>query len=346
MSNPDPIPVAVVGTGRMGRHHVRICSELPEADLLAVVDPDADRAGALADQYNCDDLRSVDELLAKYPHVKAATIAAPTVHHAAVAEPLLAAGVACLVEKPLAESSDVARRIVELGEAHDTVVQVGHTERFNPAVRAISELDITPRFIEVDRVSPMTFRSVDVGVVFDIMIHDIDIVLMMARSEVVDVRATGVAVLGEHEDVANARLEFADGCVANLTASRLAMKTERKLRVFSESAYISLNYATKEGVIMNRTANDAKLQEIRSELAAGADLSSLDWTEVVSRQEIAINDEEPLRAEQQNFLAAVRGEQQPAVPGRAGLAAVDIAERVVASIATHAWTGVESPRIV
>lgn len=346
MSNPTPLPVAVVGTGRMGRHHVRILAEIPEADLLAVVDPDADRAGALADQYNCDDLRCVAELLAKYPHVKAVTIAAPTVHHAAVAEPLLSAGVACLIEKPLAESSDVARRIVELGESNNTVVQVGHTERFNPAVRAISELDITPRFIEVDRVSPMTFRSVDVGVVFDIMIHDIDIVLMMAQSEVTDVRATGVAVLGEHEDVANARLEFADGCVANLTASRLAMKTERKLRVFSESAYISLNYATKEGVIMNRTANDAKLQEIRSELAAGADLSSLDWTEVVSRQEIEINDEEPLKAEQQNFLAAVRGEEQPAVPGSAGLAAVDIAERVVASIATHAWTGVESPRIV
>jgi predicted dehydrogenase len=201
-SSHQKTPVAVIGVGRMGRHHARIYSELPGAELLAVVDGDADRAGAAADQYGCDAAASVEELLAKHPQVRAVSIATPTVSHESCALPLIDRGVACLIEKPLAPSSASAHRIVETAERRGVLVQVGHTERFNPAVRAISELEITPRFIEVDRVSPMTFRSIDVGVVFDIMIHDLDITLMMARSPLREVKAVGVAVLGRHEDVA------------------------------------------------------------------------------------------------------------------------------------------------
>src|SRR5690606_31853280 len=153
--------------------------------------------------------------------------------------------IACLIEKPLAGSVAVARRLVDLARERDALIQVGHTERFNPVVRAVAGLNVRPRFIEVDRVSPMTVRSIDVGAVFDIMIHDRHSVLMRAQAPIKEVRAAGVAVLGKHEDVANARIEFEDGCVANLTASRLALKTERKLRVFSESAYLSVNYAAK-----------------------------------------------------------------------------------------------------
>jgi len=346
MSDNERIPCAAIGVGRMGRHHARIYHELPNAELLAVVDLDEDRRGALADQYQCDDLATVEELLDKHPQVKAVTVAVPTVHHEAVATPLLERGIACLIEKPMAQSVEVAQRIVDVARAHRALVQVGHTERFNPAVRAISDLHITPRFIEVDRVSPMTFRSIDVGVVFDIMIHDIDIVLSMATSPIKDVRAAGVAVLAEHEDVANARIEFEDGCVANLTASRLALKTERKLRVFSETAYISLNYAKKSGVIINRTANDATLRDVREQVAAGADLSDLDYTQLVNREEITINDEEPLKAELTNFLDAVAGKDAPAVDADAGFAAVSCAEQIVDAIRSHKWEGVDTSRPV
>ncbi|MEX0741215.1 MAG: Gfo/Idh/MocA family oxidoreductase, partial [Phycisphaeraceae bacterium] len=229
-----------------------------------------------------------------------------------------------------------------IARSSGSLVQVGHTERFNPAVRAISELEITPRFIEVDRVSPMSFRSIDVGVVFDIMIHDIDIVLMMAQSPLRDVRAAGVAVLGRHEDVANARLEFEDGCVANLTASRLALKTERKLRVFSETAYISLNYATKSGVLLNRTDNTAALDEVRQQIEHGADLSELDYADLVNVRDITIEDEEPLRAELMNFLDAVAGRARPAVDAAAGFAAVETAQRVVDAIRQHTWSGLDA----
>jgi predicted dehydrogenase len=342
----EAIPVAVIGVGRMGRHHARIYHQLPQAQLLAVVDADEDRAGALADQYHCDCLASVDELLAKYPQVKAVSIAVPTVYHEPVAEPLLARHIACLIEKPMAQSVEVGKRIVSTAEQHGTLLQVGHTERFNPAVRAIRDWDITPRFIECDRVSPMTFRSVDVGVVFDMMIHDLDIILMMARSPLVNVHACGVALMGKNEDVADARLEFEDGCVAKITASRLALKTERKLRVFSEDGYISLDYATKSGISLRRTGNISTLHEVREQLASGEDLSNLDYTDLVNIQELTINDEEPLTAELTNFLNAVTGADRPEVDARAGFAAVEVAERVVQKIRDHKWKGLDLEKLV
>ena len=341
----EAMPVAVIGVGRMGRHHARIYHQMPQAELLAVVDPDEDRAGALADDYGCEALESVEQLLERFPQVRAVSIATPTVFHESSASPLLERGVACLIEKPLAGSSESGRRIVELAERNGALVQVGHTERFNPALRAIGELNITPRFIEVDRVSPMTFRSIDVGVVFDIMIHDLDIVLMMSGSGLAEVRATGVAVLGEHEDVANARLAFENGCVANLTASRLALKTERKLRVFSETSYISLDYARKSGVVIQRTDNQQALEDVRAQIEAGADLSDVDYTELVNVEEIKINDEEPLRAELTNYLEAVAGRAAPAVDARAGLAAVEAAERVVSAIRQHKWDGLDGSAV-
>ncbi len=342
----SPLAVAVIGVGRMGRHHARIYHQLSQAELLAVVDGDEDRAGALADQYACDCLPDVEALLEKYPQLQAVSIAVPTVYHEQVAEPLLTRGIACLIEKPMAQSVEVGKRIVDTARRHQTLVQVGHTERFNPAVRAISDWDITPRFIECDRVSPMTFRSVDVGVVFDMMIHDLDIILMMARSPLTDVQACGVALLGEHEDVADARLVFEDGCVAKITASRLALKTERKLRVFSEDGYISLDYATKSGMSIRRTGNISTLHEIRDQLAAGADLSNLDYTDLVNIEELTINDEEPLTAELTNFLRAAAGQAAPAVDADAGFAAVDVAERVVQKIRSHQWAGLDLDRLV
>jgi predicted dehydrogenase len=346
MDENGQIPVAVIGVGRMGRHHARIYHDLPLSQLLAVVDPDEDRAGALADQYQCDALGSIDALLDKYPQVRAVSVAAPTVYHQSTADRLVRQGIACLVEKPLAESVEVGKRIVETARDHQTLVQVGHTERFNPAVRAIRDWDITPRFIECDRVSPMTFRSIDVGVVFDMMIHDIDIVLSMVKSPLKEIRACGVSLMSDHEDVADARLEFEDGCVAKMTASRLALKTERKLRVFSESGYISLDYATKSGIAIQRTGNIEALLEIRTQLAEGRDLSDLAYTDLVNIHELTINEEEPLTAELTNFLEAVAGKAPPEVSVEAGFAAVDVAERVVAAITDHQWSGLDLNKLL
>jgi predicted dehydrogenase len=345
-SSAESIPVAVVGVGRMGRHHARIYHELPGAQLLAVVDADDDRAAALADQFTCDALPSVDALLDQFPGVRAVSVAVPTEHHEAVAAPLLSRGVACLIEKPLAGSVAVARRIVDLAHQHKTLVQVGHTERFNPAVRAIHSIDIAPRFIEVDRVSPMTFRSIDVSVVFDIMIHDLDIVLMLVKSPIKSIAACGVAVLGDTEDVADARIEFENGCVAKLTASRLALKTERKLRVFSETGYVSLNYAAKTGIAIQRTGNVDQLMAVRAQLEAGADLSDINYMDLVDVQELEIKEEEPLRAELSNFLDAVAGRAKPEVDAAAGFAAVEAAEKVVSAIRAHKWSGLESHKPV
>lgn len=344
--HPDALAVAVIGVGRMGRHHARIYKQMPGADLKAVVDADAERAHTVADEYGCAAFTSVEAMLAAQPEVRAVTVAVPTQHHRLTAQPLLEKRIACLIEKPLAPTVADARALVDCAEEHKAVLQVGHTERFNPAVRAAEALNFKARFMEIDRVSPMTFRSLDVGVVMDMMIHDLDIVLMLARSPIKTVHAAGVAVLGQHEDVASTRIVFENGCVANITASRLALKTERKLRVFSESGYISLNYQTREGIVIHTTGDNREaLSMIREQVAQGLDLSDLDYRDIVQVQELTFDlppgEEDPLTAEQTSFLRAVRDGSRPAVDGPAGYAAVDAAERVVRAIKEHKWEGME-----
>lgn len=347
------LPVAVVGVGRMGRHHVRTYAKLADAELVAVVDADLERAAEVADEFGGAALTSVEALLERFPGVRAVTVAVPTQHHAAAAEPLLRRRIACLIEKPLAPTVGEARRLADLAREHDTILQVGHTERFNPAIRAVAAMNLTPRFIEIDRVSPMTFRSLDVGVVMDLMIHDLDIVLMLVKERIVRVDAVGVAVLGDREDIADARITFAGGCVANITASRLALKTERKMRLFSETAYVSLDYQKRGGVVVRRTDNDAELQRVRAEVAAGADLSDVDYSALVNVVELSMDPapakddptNDPLTAELMNFLETVRQGRAPMVDAEAGVAAVDAAERVLAAVHEHRWQGREGIRI-
>ena len=235
---------AVVGVGHMGKHHARIYSELPDTELVAVVDRNPSQAGKYAAQYGCEAYADVGEIVSR---VDIASIAVPTVAHAPVARPLVEARVPILIEKPLAPDVATAREILGWAEEYDAVIQVGHSERFNPVVQAMKRMEVTPRFIETQRVSPFTFRSADVGVVFDMMIHDIDIVLNMVRDREYEVRAVGVNVLGPCEDIANARVEFANGSVVNMTASRLALKTHRRIRVFSSDAYLSMDYQARTG---------------------------------------------------------------------------------------------------
>lgn len=342
----------------MGKLHTRVFSQMPTVRLVGVHDADPDYAQAAADAYNTKAFASLDDLLAQ---VKAVVVAVPTKFHLDVARACIARGVHMLIEKPLAatvaECEEIAARAGEAG----VVVQVGHVERFNPAVRAMTRLHIEPKFIEVTRVSPLTFRSIDVGVVLDMMIHDIDIVLLLAGgSPIESVEATGVSVLGAGktwtegghaeprgghagpeggapaEDVCNARVKFASGCVANLTASRLALKTERKLRVFSADAYVSLDYQKKYAMVARRTENLAAIRDAVAKIRSGEieDLTQLNYSDLVSVEELQIDDTEPLRAELDAFIHAITTNTRPLVSAQDGLAAVRLAQQI-----THAIGG-------
>ena len=329
--------MAVAGAGRMGAHHARIYSQTEGCRLVGVCDHHTDRAAKLAREYNCKAFGSVEELLDSGQELHAATVATPTVSHGQIADQFLARDVDLLIEKPLATGIAEAQAIISTAQKNRRVLQVGHSERFNPVVRALDGYDLQPRFIEVHRISPMTFRSIDIGVVLDMMIHDIDIVHHFVNSPVKSVAAAGVAVLGQFEDVANARIVFANGCVANITASRLALKTERKMRLFSPNAYISVDYHKKAGVVIRKTANEQQLEMVRGKIAAGevAELTDLNYTELVNYEQLQIQDVEPLRVEIESFLQAVRTRGKPAVTGEDGLFAVDVATRITESIAAN-----------
>lgn len=339
----EPMPVAVVGVGRMGLHHARVYSEMPECRLVAVCDSDLACAKKAAEQFHCAAFDGVDAMLAAGAPVKAASIVVPTNSHRAVAEVLLRGGVDILVEKPLAFDLADARAIVAEAKAQDRILQVGHTERFNPALLALGSYELKAKYIDVQRISPMTFRSIDIGVVLDLMIHDLDIVQHLVRAPVTDVAAVGVCVVGPHEDIANARLTFANGCVANLTASRLALKTERKMRLFSPDAYVSVDYHRKSGVVIRRTANEDELKRVRKKVEAGdfADLRELNYPELVKYEELTVVDREPLRSELESFVDAVRHRREPVVTGQDGCIAVDLAGRICAAILGHRWEGAQ-----
>jgi predicted dehydrogenase len=333
------IRAGAVGVGRMGRHHARVYAQLADCELVGVVDADTDRAEQLAEKHGCRVFGAVEELIDA--GVDVCSIAVPTTYHRIVAEPLLKAGVACLIEKPLAQDAATAKAIKDLSERTGSILMVGHIERFNPIMRAMQQstangIEIVPRFIQVHRVSPMTFRSVDVGVVMDMMIHDLDVVLMlMGGQEPQTIRAAGVSVVTDHEDICNAWLEFdtANGkCVANMTASRLALKTERVTRITGENGYIKIDYATKAGTIIRRRANEIQMAEIREQLRRGADLTSLNWHELVNVEPLVIDDAEPILMEIKSFLQAVRTGDRPPIDAEAGFANVRTAERIVKAI--------------
>lgn len=321
----------------MGRHHARLYSQLDGCELVAVIDRDFDRAKAMASEHGGTAYASIEDVTEK---LDAVSVAVPTVFHADVAVPLLERGVACLIEKPLAPDAKTAGEILAAAKRHGALVQVGHSERFNPVVQAMLRMGIEPQFVETDRISPFTFRSADIGVVFDMMIHDLDIVLHLVRSDPEQVDAVGVNVLGSCEDVANARVRFASGAVANLTASRLALKTERKIRVFSPAAYLSMDYHKKSGIAIKvadnvdliRMAKDRDFEDL-------SQMASLDFGSMVKIEPLEVADVEPLRAELEAFLASVRSGEDAVVSAEDGFRAVDLAERITKSIADQNWGG-------
>jgi predicted dehydrogenase len=322
----DPIPVAVVGVGVFGRNHARIYKELEQQGepvrLVGVVDPDLNRADAVAREFGCRGFGSVSQMLTTHSEIQAATVACPTIHHLAVARDLMNAGVDVLIEKPIAATLEEANELVQMAAACKRIGQVGHLERFNPAVRATVPLLTQPMFFEVHRLSVFTPRSLDVDVVLDLMIHDLDIVLSFANSPVKEVRAVGLPILSGRIDIANVRLELESGCVANFTASRVSTERVRKLRFFQPRQYVSLDYGRQE-VLLFSVGEDGT--------SAGA--PSVNPQIKVSKPSVAA--EEPLHAELKSFLNAVRTRSTPVVRLEDGRRVLALALEILAAIRAH-----------
>ncbi|MCH9022546.1 MAG: Gfo/Idh/MocA family oxidoreductase [Planctomycetes bacterium] len=332
---------AVIGAGRMGSLHSRIYSQMKQVDLTWIVDVSLEKAQELAKKFGGTPSRDPNEII---DTVDVVTIAVPTEFHVEVAEPFLRRSKAVLVEKPLASTLPEARHLLELARKNNCTLQVGYSERFNPVAQAMRDLNIIPRYMESHRVSPFTFRSTDVGVVLDMMIHDIDIMLSFAQSPVKDIQAVGVNVLGAHEDIANVRLTFENGCIANLTASRLAMKTERRVRIFNEDAYLSLDFLQKTGIMIRKDDNIDMFKMIRQRLGPNndMDLKDMDWTDLVRIETLEIDDREPLQLEQEAFVQAAIDGKPPQVSAQDAVAAMELADRIVNAIQQHQWEGKDS----
>jgi predicted dehydrogenase len=334
------IKAAVVGVGHLGRHHARIYAELPGVQLVAVADTNQKRAEGIAQACHCKPCGDYRELIGR---VDAVSVAAPTELHHEIAKEFLEAGVAVLVEKPMTKTLEEGERLVAIARAKGVTLQVGHVERFNPAVMAVQRFIKPPRFIESHRLSPYTFRSRDIGVVMDLMIHDIDIILHLAQSELVNVEALGFGIISKTEDIANARLTFANGCVANVTASRISNKAMRKMRLFSDDSYVSLDYGTREAFIYRPTekilSGEFDVEEfLRSvDLTKVAELKDLVFKDLVHIEKLQMDEHEPLKAEIESFINAVKTGSEPVVTGEHGLRAMKAAMMITEKIRTHSW---------
>jgi predicted dehydrogenase len=299
------VKVGVAGVGHMGKEHARIYSELQEAELVGVHDSNPDTARKIAAKCKTRAFGSLEEMV---DAVDAASIVTPTTTHLAIAEPFLRKGKHVLVEKPIAMDTAEARKLVDLAEKHGAKLAVGHVERFNPVLVALEERLGRPRFIEAHRLSPYPGRSTDIGVVMDLMIHDLEIILHLVRSPVTSVDAVGVPVLSKGEDIANARIRFANGCVANLTTSRISPEKLRKIRVFQDDAYLSLDYMKQEGEIYKRL--DGK----------------------ITRDKIPVMKGEPLKNQLAEFVMNVRENTDPRVAGAHGFEALKLASQICGQI--------------
>ncbi len=314
------VRVGVIGVGHLGYHHARIYRSLPDAELVGVVDVDEGRAARATEDFNAPRFASIEDLISA--GIDAASVVLPTVAHCEAALQLSAAGVDVLVEKPIASTVAQAAEMVEAAARQGRILQVGHVERFNGAVIALFSAIRRPRFIECHRLSPYPDRGGDVSVVLDLMIHDLDIVLALDGTPVVSVDAVGVPVFSAQEDIANARLRFASGCVANLTCSRVSLERMRKIRIFESDAYVSTDY-TEQQVLVYR-----KKPGVPASGAAPMDL--------IQVEPMSVHRDEPLKLELASFLESVREHKRPLVSGEDGLRALQVAEDVVRFIREHA----------
>jgi len=332
------VRAVVVGVGHLGQHHARLMKEVPGAELVGVVDRDPARAAQIAGPLGVAAYSSLEQIPAG---VTAASVAVPTSLHRDTVLPLLARGIHVLVEKPMAADIGQAREMEAAAASRQLVLQVGHIERFNPALSVFHDLHVQPRFIEAHRLAPFNFRTLDVSVVMDLMIHDLDIVVAIAGSPLVRVDAVGSRVLGKHVDIANARLQFENGCVANVTASRVSFEPLRRTRVFGDETFVSMDFASRRAFVVRKSQ--------------GFDLGSLDaaasarfqqkgsFKEFVAQglldaSEIDMDEANPLHSELVSFIDAVRGQPRRGVSAQEGLRAMEVAVTVSERIDQHRWT--------
>lgn len=299
------VRVGVVGVGHIGKNHARLYSELESAEFTAIFDTDRAKAEQLAQEFGTVAATSLQDFESR---VDAASIATPTNSHFAVARQLLERGKHLLIEKPIAENTADARNLAELAHERQLVLQVGHVERFNPILSALEEHLSHPRFIEAHRLSPYPNRSTDIGVVLDLMIHDLEIILHLVRSPVETIDAVGVSVLSRGEDIANSRVRFENGCVANITSSRISPERMRKIRVFQEDAYLSLDYQTQTGEIYRRSATG------------------------IERSDVEIEPGEPLKRQLASFVECAATGDAPKVSGFEATAALELAIEITKRI--------------
>lgn len=309
MNESYRIRCGVVGTGYLGQHHARIYSALEDCELVGIVESDDSRAAEICDQYGCGRYASAEELAAV---CDAVSVVVPTDLHEAVALPLLQGGCHLLIEKPLCTSLSEAEAIVKAARAAGRIVQVGHIEHYNPVMAYLENAVTAPQFITADRLAPYNPRGTEVGVVLDLMIHDLGILLALVRSPVKSVEAVGVKVLSGSEDIANARITFANNCVANINASRVSMKKVREIRIFQPSNYLSLDFMNQSGHFLQRAG------------------------EALQRDEIPIEKDEPLKLELASFIQVVREAGQPKVGTELGKSALDLAIQISEQIQSNA----------
>ncbi len=313
-----PIRAAVIGTGAFGRNHVRVLRHMAGVELAGICDTNPERAAALAGEHNCAILPSVEALVGK---VDAAVVATPTSTHAEIARGLLEAGIDVLVEKPIAHTSADGQALAELAKRAGRILQVGHLERFNPAVIALERAATIPLFFEVHRLSVFSPRSLDIDVVLDLMIHDLDIVLALTKEEPDEIRAAGISVLSRRVDIANVRLAFPSGCIANLTASRVSTEKVRKLRLFQPGQYISLDYQRQ----------DALSFSVDAAASAGATASMPQ----IGFKALPVERAEPLQLELESFIGCVRDRIRPRVDAFQATNALRVSEAILGKIREH-----------
>lgn len=325
MTSENVIHVAVIGVGAFGRNHARVYHKLANEGvpvrLIGVVDSDTQRADAIAREFGCRAFGSVEQLVTTHNELHAASVAVPTADHAAVAQQLMQAGIDVLVEKPLATSLAEVDDLMRCAKRFGRIAQAGHLERFNPAVRATLPVLTRPMFFEVHRLSIFTPRSLDIDVVLDLMIHDLDIVLSFANSPIKEIRAVGLPILSGKVDIANVRLEFDSGCVANFTASRVSTERVRKLRFFQPKQYVSLDYGRQDVLVFSIGENNGGSASVNPQIQV---------------TKLSTVQEEPLHAELKAFLDAVRQRSQPLVSLEDGRRALSAALDIISAIGEHA----------
>ena len=333
------VRMAVIGVGHLGQHHARILAGLPDVELVGVADASFDQARAVADRLGTTAYDHFDPLLGA---VDAVSVVTPTVHHHAVAAAFLRHGTPVLVEKPVCRTVAEANDLIDLAERAGVPLQVGHIERFNPAFEDLARRPIVPKFVEAERHGPYTGRSTDIGAVLDLMIHDLDLLLSLVGGPVRDVSAVGASVFGGHEDMVNARLEFENGCVAHVTASRISPRPKRRLRVWAPEGYAGIDFVSRKLTLV-QPGDELRRHGLRADKMDAAAKARLKdeifgrYLQVQHRDEDRTCDQ--LTSELRHFVDCVKTGRRPRVTGEDGRDALELAERVLAALRLHAWTG-------